>query len=204
MIPESFTTRRWIPHKPNTDVLAFGVMVDNGVEDSGDGSPRLVTRATQTLGERPIYINGPGNCASGQDGICYIPDGTPCQVAYDTGDGTPALGESWGPVAGSFKIRKGFPGFKIFQAEAADGIATAAFEPGPPGYWGTLDGALASGNSATASIYKFASGNYSDSTLNETVYAPPVLASGNIALGKIIRAVWSPVSRRLEVVSAEC
>ena len=50
-----------------------------------------------------------------------------------------------------------------------------------PWHWAKLDGALASGGSATASIWDDVP--LADTTDNLTVYAPPVLASGSLASG---------------------
>jgi hypothetical protein len=70
--------------------------------------------------------------------------------------------------------------------------------------YGKLDGALAAAGSATVSIWTWNGSAWADSTENETVYAPPLLASGSIASGKWVRIEWVYEVERWEVVSAEC
>ena len=57
---------------------------------------------------------------------------------------------------------------------------------------------------ATVSIWEWSGSAWADSTENETVYAPPLLASGSIASGKWVRIEWVYEVERWEVVSAEC
>lgn len=73
--------------------------------------------------------------------------------------------------------------------------------------YGKLDGALASGDSVTMSIWYWTGSAWADSGDNLTVYAPPLLSSGSIASGKWVRTKWCGGiygSGRWEVVSAEC
>lgn len=46
---------------------------------------------------------------------------TPAPAAFDPADGTPVLGEEWGPGEGSWLLRKGKPGFRIDGPPDADG-----------------------------------------------------------------------------------
>jgi hypothetical protein len=74
---------------------------------------------------------------------------------------------------------------------------------------GKLDGALAAGGSATLSVWTLDSGytdwvsHSSDSTTNETVYAPSVLRTGTIASGKWVEAIRK-ADGRYWVLWAEC
>lgn len=58
--------------------------------------------------------------AAGGLGPCTLFD--PCLALYDTGDGTPAIGESWGPVAGQWSLGKNRPGFGIIGNPADERV----------------------------------------------------------------------------------
>jgi hypothetical protein len=73
-----------------------------------------------------------------------------------------------------------------------------------PWLYGKLDGAMAAAGSATVSIYEWDGSAWADSTENKTVYAPPLLSSGSIAIGKWVRIGYNSQSTRWEVLSAEC
>lgn len=79
-----------------------------------------------------------------------------------------------------------------------------ALSHGAPWHIGKLDGALTSGGSATFSLYTNASGTWTDTTTNLTVYASPLLSSGSIATGKWVRIGYELTYSRWEVISAEC
>lgn len=50
---------------------------------------------------------------------------TPSQIYYDTGDGTPANGETWGAGSGTYKAKKDKAGFKILGGAASDLVVVA-------------------------------------------------------------------------------
>ncbi len=192
-----------------TDLVPAGaVFVDNGGTEWTDGILTLAARQTQITGERPIYVNLLEEVAIGDVGFCRRPDNLgPIKVAYDDTDGTPAAGETWGPVKTNYRLRKGLPGFKILLA-GDSGLVWAVYdEVGEPSMYGKIDaspGALSPGGSCTVSLYWLSGGTWTDTTFNETAYAPPTFTTGTIASAKWVRVKWIGQSRRLEVVNAEC
>ncbi len=70
-------------------------------------------------------------------------------------------------------------------------------------YIGTLDGVLNSGSSATMSLYQLGGSGWADTTWNETVYAPWILASGSIPATKRIAARWHGQAFRLQAFDWE-
>lgn len=56
-------------------------------------------------------LAGPGGIPSGGFGLATID--FPAWALYETADGTPAIGEVWGPGANSWKLRKGKQGFRV-------------------------------------------------------------------------------------------
>lgn len=188
----------------SAEVPLGGVVVDDGVTNSDDNKTVFLSvRATQSLGERPIYVSV--SQATSTYGTCVLPVSSPVYVAYNTTDGTPAKGEVWGPVASTMTIRKGFPGFKCLAAGDA-GLVLAVYDAqSEPSYLAKLDGALNANSSATGSIYKWTGSAWADTNVNATVYAPRALGSSSISSGKFVRAKWTAQSRRLEVPgAAEC
>ncbi len=118
----------------------------------------------------------------------------------DSGAGEYATQTEQIEVADPLNKAWGLPGEKgVAEAVQADnGIVWRVVEnPGHDWYWAELDGVLASGGSATASIHT--GGTLTDTTENVTVYAPPVMSSGSIALGSSLRIAiaesgkWYPV-----------
>lgn len=78
-------------------------------------------------------------------------------VLYDTGSGTPAYGEQWGPTASSWKLSKQRPGFFIFGGnntesgkERTVAIQTA---PGQVLVKNSTGSAIAAGASGTATLH---------------------------------------------------
>lgn len=115
---------RWLSFTPNAAVEAFAVMEDNG-STTVDGEVVLQTK--QYAAGNPnkvVYVNGPVDVASGHYGPCTLLMDKPGWVQYDTGDGTPATGESWGPKPSSWKLAKNLPGFIIIGG-AASGLVLA-------------------------------------------------------------------------------
>ncbi len=197
-----------IPFIGSDIVIAGGVLVDNGGTEWTDGVLTLAARKTQTTGERPIYVNLLEDVPIGNVGFCRRPEKLgPLEVAYDTADGTPAAGETWGPVKDSFKLRKGIPGFKI-QAAGSNGLVWALYDGvGEPSMTVKINAgqSLAPGGSAVCSIYRFSGGTWTDTTIDETVYSPAGLTVPTIPAAKFVCAIWTSQSRRLEPRwAAEC
>jgi hypothetical protein len=194
-----------IRFKPNATVPAGGVLVDANADTSDATSIVLAGRSVSTFGQQPVYLNCGVEVASGAEGYCFRPIVGPVQVAYYATDGTPAAGESWGPVPSQFTIRKGFPGFKCEAAgDTATGLVWAVMDLSEWIYALMLTSTLAAGSSAAVDVYKWNGSAYADSTLNGTVYAPHTLAT-TIPLGKKVNGRWTSAARRLEVPgAAEC
>lgn len=57
------------------------------------------------------WVNGPFQIAAGGGGAVHATG--PFFALYDSGDGTPAVGELWGAGNGSWKLRKGKAGFRV-------------------------------------------------------------------------------------------
>lgn len=101
---------RWIAVKNDTaeEIPAFAVMRVSGRETTGEYKVAMPNADSQT----GCLINGPVVIPVAKYGQAL--DDFPWAVLYDTGDGTPAVGEAWGPGNGSWKLRKGKTGYQIY------------------------------------------------------------------------------------------
>lgn len=95
-------------------IPAFGIVRIDGAEVADNN--RLVLIGKKPNGSGKIhYINGGVEVANGSFGSCAVASG-PVWAKYDTGD-TPSVGESWGPVSGSWELGIDGGGFKIVGGE---------------------------------------------------------------------------------------
>jgi hypothetical protein len=118
----------------------FALVKIAGVD--ADGTLQLAKPDTD--GQDGLVL-GPAALAAGARGLCTAD--FPAWALYDVADGTPALGETWGAGAGSWKLRKNKPGWRVLGG-AADGrvivlrneltgLAVAAVD-GSPSYSGIV------------------------------------------------------------------
>lgn len=99
---------RWLAAKNNDagEMPAFAVAV---VASSGTEGQFVLTKPTAN-GEH-AWIAGAVPALAG-DGA-EVTNDFPAWALYDDGDGTPAVGETWGAGASSWKLRKNNAGFRI-------------------------------------------------------------------------------------------
>lgn len=96
----------------------------------------------------PVWVNSPLDIATGTGAGGAVTAAGPVDALYDTADGTPAVGETWGAGAGSFKLRKDKAGFVVVSAgdpetetcgvavAAGSGALTVEENDGSPSYTG--------------------------------------------------------------------
>lgn len=114
----------------------------------------------------------------------------PVFAKYETGDGTPALGEAWGPNNNEWVLRKRIGGFVVDQVSTngtTAGVMVVRFAPWLYTY-GKLDADIAHASSATASVWD----SNGDTTFNVTVYDPGLIGTGKeIVSGSWVHAHWN-------------
>lgn len=108
-----FTQNPWKLFRNTTaeTIPAFAVMRITGSEDF-NGAIRFTVAKPNATQYAVYLVNGPYAVPAGTDGVCT----TLTQagyVAYDDGDGAPALGESWGAKNAQWTAAKDVPGFFI-------------------------------------------------------------------------------------------
>jgi len=107
--------KRWVAvRNDSTEAAAFSLLKPTGVTSDG------IITVTQPDADDlvSLLVNGPGAISAGGYGVAS--NEFPEWVAYETSDGTPAVGEKWGSGSGSFKLRKDNIGF-IVVGGAANG-----------------------------------------------------------------------------------
>lgn len=100
-----------------------GLVTNSSVDDNGLFIPSVVSfTASKVCG---MIVNGATSVASSGYGEGFWANG-PVLCLYDTADGTPVVGDTWGPkYAGSFKLNKGYAGFMCVSSLTAGSGSTA-------------------------------------------------------------------------------
>jgi hypothetical protein len=121
---------QWIEYYNDSgeEIPAFGVMRISGMRKK-DGRPVIECKKPHTFGSQGQHrINGPVPVESSQYGVCLI--GNHVAALYDTADGTPAFGESWGPRDGTWKLKKNTGGFRVLgNADTTNGVVVVVSVP---------------------------------------------------------------------------
>lgn len=151
-------------------------------------------------------VNDDLDVPDGSSGYCCLGQIVP--ALYDSADGTPAFGESWGPQSGTWKLKKNVGGFRI--------LSTSSYTAGITGEYrclvavdpfvrfrGVTDASIAKGASGTISIYYGTGGTYNDTTADmSSVYND----FGDVDSAKNVECVWEGdvAGVKWKIVAAEC
>lgn len=108
------------------EIPANGCMRITGSATVG-GQQYLIAEKPNTYGSQYLHwFNGDQPVADGKFGTCY--KGSFVRALYDTADGTPAVGERWGPRSGTWKLKKNTGGWQILGGHSS-GIVTVQHAP---------------------------------------------------------------------------
>jgi hypothetical protein len=165
MLPQSDVSGiRYLPvrNSESETIPAFGVMQVESLEVSGDQLVFVVGKPDGT--GKPILFNSYLPIAASGKG-----SGTadfPAPGLFDDADGAPAAGTNYGPVSGSWKLKKNNAGFQAMGAELANIADVTLFLSALGGVQiGKTDASHAKGATGTISVYSDAS---TDTTQNIT------------------------------------
>ena len=188
------------------DIPPFGIMRITGTTTVGDQSVVTVDKMSTEF-QRFTLVNGAATIyADAEDGSIF---GTgyrcerPVLALYDSADGTPAIGQIWGPRSGSWKLRRHHYGYRIEEtvnSGTQDFFATTVMvtQHLVDHVKGKTDGAYAkAGTSGIVSVWE--GDNSADTTMNVTSVNTPYL---NIASGAWCRVGWN--AETPEITAGEC
>lgn len=144
---------------------AFGILRVTGfVADAEE--PYVTVGQPNTYGSQHSHaINDEVPVEPGKFGLCTL--GLTVPALYDSADGTPAFGESWGPRASTWKLKKNTGGFRVLGVtDSANHLVLVAQEPFL-NFRGTANAAIAADTRGTASIFcRSGDTAYTDTTVD--------------------------------------
>jgi len=138
---------RWIPfaNGAGEEIPGFALLRVTSTDSDG-----LITVGKPNEDSAQLLlVNGPTPVASGGRGDCTFD--FPIHMLYDTGDGTPAVGEEWGSANGSWKLNSGKGGFLILGGATSGRVLAARAGGGGGGR--TIDYYLQQGTDPIESWY---------------------------------------------------
>lgn len=181
-------------HAP-IDVPGIGVYNSSGETVPAFGIMRIV--AATTLGDEVVYeigkqatelqrwmlVNGEDEILNGSNGTGYFLD-LAGRALYDSADGTPAVGQVWGPYPSSWKLRRHMYGFRIEGDANTTDTHVRCTQHWVTHVFGKTNGAYSKGaTNAALSVWK---GDASaDSTADVTSAHIPYAAAGTGKWGEI-------------------
>ena len=116
------TAARWLrgTNGAGETIPAFAV-----VRVTGSGTDDVYTAAKPDEDGQYAFVWGIHDTPAGFVGT--LTNDYPAYALYESGDGAPAVGETWGAGAGSFKLRKDKPGFRVVGSpDATLGVVPVA------------------------------------------------------------------------------
>ena len=171
----------WPARNPGTEEIPpFACVKVDGAMFRGDDQIIFNLSKPDTFGAQWGHaFNGPRPLAvGGGDDYGQITVGPLAVGMYDTADGTPEIGQFWGPRSGDWKLRKSTGGFRVVSIATANEYPDQRTDLVVVQQWpmlhlvGKADAAIGSAASGTVSIYwRDTSGvTLTDTTVNITAY----------------------------------
>ncbi len=181
-------------------IPAGGIMRKTGTEVT-DGAIVYVMNKPTTVLDNPYqwFVNLGIDIADDGHGWCSTFEDEPGPAYYLSG--TITANDWWGPKPNQWNLERYHLGFRI-DGNADNGLVTIKQHVINP-LWGTLDGALAQGNSATVSVQCHNGSAWVDTTFNLTGY-DKLMATGATDLASGTWVVCNYYSGRWWVQEAGC
>jgi hypothetical protein len=166
------------------EIPANGCMRITGSATVG-GQQYLIAEKPNTYGSQYLHwFNGDQPVATGKFGTCY--KGSFVRALYDTADGTPAVGERWGPRSGTWKLKKNTGGWQILGGHSS-GIVTVQHAP-MLRFIGKTKSAVIFGSTVDVTIwYRSSASAYTSTSIDMTGV---MNIFGSVANGRYVRCDW--------------
>jgi hypothetical protein len=146
---------------------------------------------------RFYLVNGPDTVSTndlyGTGSFVDLPD----RVLYDSGDGTPAYGQVWGPYPSSWKLRRHMYGFRILGDPNTTDTHVRCTQHWVMDIVGKADGAISLGSNGTVSVWK--GDRSAASTANVSSCVSTYIATDS---ANKVRVSWN--SETPEITAKEC
>lgn len=170
--------------------------------ESRMGLPLYVVNKPSSSFQRFYLVNGSQRVGDTSTALGYgtwLNDAS--WVLYDTADGTPVFGQVWGPVDGSWKLRRHYYGFHILgntNTSTSGSERVIALQQMVMNVIGKTDSSISKGSSGIVSMWK--GDRSADTSIDISSVANPFATS--IASGKWVRVVWD--AETPSATAAEC
>lgn len=182
-------------------IPAYGVMRVTGAE-SRAGVPCLTVGKPSSSFQRMYLVNGRvgiGSASTSYGFGSWLNESD--WVLYDTTDGTPSSGQVWGPVDGSWKLRRHYYGFHVIgnaNTSASGSERVVALQQMVMNVIGKADSSISKGSAGPVSMWK--GDRSADTSIDIPSVANPFATS--IGSGKWVRVVWD--AETPGATAAEC
>ena len=166
------------------EIPANGCMRITGSATVG-GQQYLLAEKPNTYGSQYLHwFNGDQAVADGKFGTCY--KGSFVRALYDTADGTPAVGERWGPRSGTWNLKKNTGGWQILGGHSS-GVVTVQHAP-MLRFIGKTKSAVIVGSTVDVTIwYRSSATAYTSTSVDMTGV---LNIFGSVANGRHVRCDW--------------
>jgi hypothetical protein len=176
-------------------VPAFGIMRIVSATTLGDEVVYEIGKQATEL-QRWMLVNGEDELTNGSYGPGYFLD-IAGRALYDSGDGTPAYGQVWGPYPSSWKLRRHMYGFRILGDPNTTDTHVRCTQHWVMDIVGKADGAISLGSNGTVSVWK--GDRSADSTANVSSCVSTYIATDS---ANKVRVSWN--SETPEITAKEC
>ena len=196
----ALNSQRWpVRNASGEEIPPFACMKIVGTREFSSGEIGFYVQKPDAFGAQYGHIfNGPRSISASGNSTQINGEGTigfAVAALYDSADGTPAFGESWGPRSGTWKLKKNTGGFRVLDGYVTGRVDTTnsvVLVQSVPmlSMIGKTDSLIYSGTSGTVSIYwsSSGSGGLADTTVNVIAYN----RFADVATGKWVSMTWYP------------
>ena len=180
---------QWVTFRNDAATTAVGgaILRITGFVVTDPENPFFTVDQPNTYGSQYLHaVNDETDVAAGSYGKCCLGQIVP--ALYDSGDGTPAFGEQWGPRSGTWKLKKNTGGFMVLGV-AVSSRSLVLVTPAPMLVLrGQPTADVAAAATGTLTIYTGAYG--SEATTGVTMAGVKNNSSCTVKGSQIARAVW--------------
>lgn len=159
--------QRWLELRNDSgeEIPAFAIVRLTGTHIDHAGRVMLTGAKPNVYGSQYRHaVNGRLAIPDGKSGLCTLD--FPAMALYDTADGTPVVGQRWGPRSGTWKLKKNTGGFVVAGLIDEDAGRMMVSQNPMLSFFGKWDSDVSKGGSGTVSVWAGTIGSESDTSEN--------------------------------------